>query len=121
MASTKASRNKVRWTYTDDGAVEYATSADAVYVLDPTDGAKYGGSAAALDVPDIPRGFRKRAVRCVGGGVARWIPAYTVASDLWTTPGTTLSRDLLGTDTAFTSTAKRRGERHSGRATIGSS
>ena len=111
MASTKADNNRVVWQYTDDSGADWAVSAKAVYVLDGTDGSKYGGSAPATSVPAKPRQLRMRAVKCVSSShPAIWVVSYTTGSDLWTTPGTTISRDLNGTDTAYTSTKGRRGE-----------
>ena len=65
MASTKANNNRVVWDYTDDNAADYAVSAKAVYVLDGTDGSKYGGSAPAETVPPKPLQLVMRKVKCV--------------------------------------------------------
>jgi hypothetical protein len=113
MASTKADNNRVAWTYTDDLGNDYRVSAKAVYVLDGTDGAKYGGAAAGVAVAAIPPKLRMRAVKCASSaGVVRWIPAYEVTAALWATPSTTVSRDINGTDTPMTNVALgRRGER----------
>ncbi len=55
MASTKADNNRCAWQYTDKNDTDYAISAKAVYVLDGTDGAKYGGQAAPSTVRRIPK------------------------------------------------------------------
>ena len=113
MASTKADNNRVVWTYTDATGADYAVSAKSVYVLDGSDGSKYGGSAPAATVPAKPRQLRMRAVKCKSDGhPALWVVAYTESCDLWTTPGTSITRDLNGTDTAYTSTRGRRGEKN---------
>lgn len=113
MASTKADGNRVVWTYTDDAARDWAVSAKAVYVLDATDGAKYGGSAASASTVAKPRQLRMRAVKCVSSaGKAIYIPVYSTSAALWTTAGTTVTRDLNGTDTIFTATSTKRGERY---------
>jgi hypothetical protein len=113
MASTKANNNRVVWTYTDDNAADYAVSAKAVYVLDGTDGAKYGGSAPAETVPPKPLQLVMRKVKCVSAGApAIWLTVYEVTAALWTTPGTSVTRDLNGTDTTYTSTRGRRGEKN---------
>lgn len=113
MATTKADNNRVVWQYTDDNGADWAVSAKAVYVLDGTDGAKYGGSAPAATVPSIPRQLRMRAVKCVAAGSpAKWIPVYETDADLWTTPGTTVTRNLNGTDVVYTATKGHRGERN---------
>jgi hypothetical protein len=112
MASTKADRNAVAWTYTDEASQDWRVSARGVYVLDVTDGAKYGGSAAAGSVRGKPVGLKMRAVYCVSpAGKTALIPAYDTACDLWTTPGTTVTRDLNGVDIVFTSTADKRAEK----------
>lgn len=112
MASTKADKNRVAWKYTDHLANEYAISAPAVYVLDGVDGAKYGGGAAAATDLALPGGFRPRRVRCISAGKPdRWLIAYTEAAALWTTPGTTVTRDVNGVDTVYTSTADALGEK----------
>jgi len=104
MASTKADNNRVAWTYTTDNGIDYRVSAKAVYVLDGTDGTKYGGSAAAATVNKLPKGFRMRKAKCVSaaGAVAR-IVCYENTATLYATPSTSVTRDLNGTDTAFVS------------------
>lgn len=106
MASTKADGNRVAWTYTANDGTAYRVSAKAVYVLDGTDGAKYGGSAAAASVRAKPAGLRMRqvyAVSAAGRTVA--IPVYEKTADAFATPGTTLTRDINGTDTSVTTTS----------------
>jgi hypothetical protein len=113
MASTKADGNRVAWEYIDDSGALWCVSAKAVYVLDGTDGAKYGGSAPAAEVPQKPRQLRMRAVKCISAThPAIWMTVYDLVCDLWATPGTTVVRDLNGTDTTYTSTKGRRGERN---------
>src|SRR5512144_3243734 len=105
MASLKASGNRVAWTYTDDQGNDYAISAKAAYVLDPTDGAKYGGSAAAASVKALPSNFKPRRVQVVdASGNQRWMVAYELTSTIWTTAGTALTINYFGSDVAFTTT-----------------
>lgn len=114
MASTKADNNRVSWAYTSSEStpVTYAVSAKAVYVLDGTDGAKYGGSASEAANKRLPRGFRMRAVKCTSAAHPdRWIPAYDTACALWATPGTSVTRDLNGVDTAYIAQDVHRAER----------
>jgi len=107
MASTKADGNRVAWQYTDDGDNDYAVSAKAVFVLDGTDGAKYGGSAPASTVPPKPKQLRMRAVKCISAGHPTiYVPAYETDATIWTTPGTTLTRNLNGVDVEYTVAAK---------------
>jgi len=107
MASTKADNNRVVWQYTDDGGIAYAVSAKAVFVLDGTDGSKYGGEAPAATVPPKPKQLRMRAVKCTSSGHPTiYVPAYTTTATIWTTPGTTLVRNLNGTDVTYTVAAK---------------
>lgn len=112
MASTKADKNRVGWTYTDDNGNDYCVSACAVYVQDVTDGAKYGGALAAASDAPLPRGFRmrKRKYKDASGNVL-WIPMYTAAAAGYATPDTTLVRDLAGVDTTFTWTPEHLGEK----------
>jgi hypothetical protein len=112
MASTKADNNRVAWTYVTDRAVSYRVSAKAVYVLDGTDGAKYGGSAAASTVPKLPKGFRMRAVACTSSGKPdKYIQCYTAACDLYASPGTTVVRDINGVDATYTAASRARAEK----------
>ena len=112
MASTKADNNRVAWTYTSDKGTPYRVSAKAVYVLDGTDGAKYGGSAAAASVERIPKGLRMRAVACTSSGHPdKYIVCYTSAAILFATPGTSVTRDINGIDAAYVSADRVRGER----------
>jgi len=104
MASTKADNNRVAWTYTDDKGNDWRVSAKAVYVNDVTDGTKYGGSAAAASVARLPKGYQMRKVYATCGGKLLAIPAYEVTAAIWTTAGTTLTRNLNGTDTTATTT-----------------
>lgn len=103
MASTKADKNKVAWTYTDDNGNDWRVSAPAVYVLDGTDGAKYGGAAAAASVQPKPAGLRMRKREFTSAaGKTLWIPCYETTAAAWATPATTLTRDINGTDTSVT-------------------
>lgn len=112
MASTKATNNKCAWTYTDNYGNDYRVSAKSVYVLDGTDGAKYGGGAAANSLIGKPRGLQMRKVKCTdAAGNVKYVVAYTEAATIWTTPGTVLTLDLNGTDTAFTTTGHKTSER----------
>lgn len=103
MASTKADKNKVAWTYTDESAQEWRVSAPAVYVLDGTDGAKYGGSAALGSVQAKPAGLKmRRREYTSAAGKTLWIVCYDTIGAAWATPATTLTRDINGTDTVVT-------------------
>lgn len=118
MASTKANNNRVAWTYTDEQGNDWAISAKAVYVLDPTDGTKFGGSAAAASVKAIPGNMKPRRVQCTdASGNQRWVIAYENTATIWTTPGTALTLDYYGTDTSFTTTDHTRGEKKNRRGT----
>lgn len=111
MASTKADNNRVSWTYTDDDDADWAVSAKAVYVLDPTDGAKYGGSASSATDRRIPLDLKMRKVKCISAGKPdRWVVSYTTVATIWTTPGTTLTLDVNGVDTVYETTKRRRDE-----------
>jgi hypothetical protein len=111
MASTKADNNRVAWTYTTDRGTAYRVSAKAVYVLDGTDGTKYGGSAAASTVPKLPKGFRMRAIACTSSGHPdKYIPCYTTAAMLYTIPGTSVTRDVNGIDAAYLAADRARAE-----------
>lgn len=106
MASTKADGNRVAWTYTANDGETYRVSAKAVYVLDGTDGAKYGGSAAAASLKPKPSGLRMRQVYAVSAaGKTIAIVCYEKTCDAFATPGTTLTRNINGTDTSVTTTA----------------
>lgn len=110
--------NRVAWTYTTNDNEAFRISAKACYVLDVTDGAKYGGTAAAGSMRALPSSFRPRRVACVNtaSGVTRWVIAYTTAAAIWTTVGTSITLNLNGADVAFLSSADRRDERY-GRST----
>jgi len=109
--------NRVGWRYTADNARTYCVSAKAVYVLDATDGAKYGGQAASGTDPVKPRQMRMRAVRCTcAGHPDRWVPAYTSTATIWTTAGTTLVLNCNGADETYEATVDHRSE-HYGHAT----
>lgn len=111
MASTKADNNRVAWTYTSDKGVDYRVSAKAVYVLDGTDGAKYGGSAAASSVPRLPKGYKMRAVACTSAGKPdKYIVCYETTATLFATAGTSVTRDVNGVDAAYVSADRVRGE-----------
>jgi len=113
MASTKADNNRVGWVYTDDYDLDFCVSAKDVYVNDPTDGAKYGGSAQTGVEPAKPRQLRMRRVRCTASGHKdKWVVAYEVTATIWTTPGTTLTLDSNGVDVAFTAAREKRAERY---------
>lgn len=113
MASTKADKNRVAWTYTSDDGQSYRVSAPSVYVLDGTDGAKYGGSAAAASLKSKPAGLRMRKREFVSAaGVTLWIPCYDTTCAAWATPATTLTRDINGTDTTVTRGANSQPEKH---------
>lgn len=112
MPSTKADNNRVAWTYTSDRGTAYRVSAKAVYVLDATDGAKYGGTAAASTVAKLPRGFRMRAIAATSSGKPdKYIVCYTPAATLYTTAGTSVTRDVNGVDAAYLSADRARGEK----------
>jgi hypothetical protein len=111
MATTKVSNAKTLWKYTTQFAVDYSIAAKTVYVTGG-DAAKFGGAAAAVSDKSLPNGFRPRRVKCVApDGTARWIIAYKEDATIWTTVGTTLTLNHLGTDTTFTSTDQTIGER----------
>ncbi|HEY6022500.1 MAG TPA: hypothetical protein VIY48_22340 [Candidatus Paceibacterota bacterium] len=113
MASTKADNNRVVWQYTDDNGTNWAVSAKAVYVLDVTDGAKYGGSAPAASVVAKPLNMRMRTVKCVSAGHPdKYVVAYETDAAIWTTPGTQLTLNSNGEDFTYAATAGHRGERY---------
>lgn len=119
MTSLKASNNRVSWTYTDDQGNDWAISAKAAYVLDPTDGAKYGGSAAAASVKQLPGNFHPRRVQCVdSSGNQRWVVAYETDAAIWTTTGTALTLNYFGNDVSFTTSENTRGEKKPHRGTF---
>jgi hypothetical protein len=112
MASTKADNNRVSWTYTSDEPLDYTISAKAVYVLDATDGAKFGGEAGNPTDRRIPKEVKPRRVKCTAAGKPdKWIVAYDTVCDIWTTPGQTLTLDCNGLDVAYTSTRYKRAEK----------
>lgn len=112
MASTKADNNRVAWTYTDDKNRAWRVSAKAVYVNDVTDGAKYGGSAAASSVQRIPKELKMRKVKCTSAGKPdKWMVAYETDAAIWTTPGTVLTLDTNGVDAVFEASETTRGEK----------
>lgn len=105
MASTKADNNRVAWAYTDRKGVQYAISAKAVYVLDVTDGAKYGGEAAVPANRRIPKDLKPRRVKCHAAGYPdKWMIAYDTTATIYTTPGTALTLDVNGVDVNYLST-----------------
>jgi hypothetical protein len=110
MASTKADNNRVAWTYTNNKNVDYRVSAKNVYVNDGTDGAKYGGAAAASSVARFPKGAKMRAVKLTHAGGAIWVACYEGTATL-ATAGTTVTRNVNGVDTVCTSTGDVREER----------
>lgn len=105
MASTKADNNRCAWTYTDKKDTAYAISAKAVYVLDATDGSKYGGVAALSTSRRIPKDLKPRRVKCVSAGKPdKWVIAYSTSATIYTTAGTQLTLDCNGVDTVYTTT-----------------
>lgn len=105
LASTKADNNRVMWTYIDKRATNYTISAKKVYVADPTDGAKFGGSTGSNADRRIPKDLRVRKVKCTSAGKPdRWVTVYDTACALYTTPGTEVTLDVNGVDTLYTST-----------------
>ena len=112
MASTKADNNRVAWTYTDKKNRSWRISAKAVYVLDSTDGSKYGGSAAASSVQRIPKEMKPRKVKMTSAGHPdKWVVAYDVDADIWTTPDTTLVLDVNGIDIVYVASDTTRDEK----------
>jgi hypothetical protein len=112
MASTKAPGNRVAWGYTDNDGTTWRVSAKAAYVLDGTDGAKFGGAAALSSVRGKPAGLQMRAVICTSAaGVSRAVVCYSTTATLWTTPGTSVTLNENGVDVAYTSTSDQRPER----------
>jgi hypothetical protein len=111
MTTAMVSGNRESWLYTSDDGVDYVVSSKSVYTSG-ADSAKYGGSQGpSTKFPKDPR-MSMRCVKCTGaGGEVAWIPVYDVTAALWTTPGTTVTRNSLGVDVVFTSTAKRRAEK----------
>jgi hypothetical protein len=106
-----AVNTRVLWTYTTNDSTDYAVAAKSVYV-EGLDTAKYGGSECVTALPNLPNGFRPRAVKCRGTDAkTRWVTAYEVTATLWTTPGTTITLNSNGVDIVFTATASTRGER----------
>lgn len=109
--------NRIAWRYTTDDGEQFRTSAKAVYVTDVTDGAKYGGAAAAGSMRPLPASFRPRKVRMVdAAGATRDVVAYSTTATIWTTPGTTLTLNKNGADVEFTASSDHVNERY-GRAT----
>lgn len=105
MASTKADGNRVAWTYVANDDAEYRVSAKAVYVLDVTDGAKYGGEAAAPALKPKPAGMQMRKVYAVSAaGKTLAITCYSKTATAFATPGTELTRNINGVDTVVTTT-----------------
>jgi hypothetical protein len=105
-----ADNNRVVWTYTDDNAAAWAVSAKAVYVLG-AEAAKYGGSAPAATVASIKKQIKMRRVKCSSAGHPDiWVVVYAVGATLWTTPGTTIIRDLNGVDVTYVATRGKRAE-----------
>jgi hypothetical protein len=113
MPSTKADNNRVSWAYSDDSTPPevFAVSAKAVYVLG-ADAAKFGGSASEAANRRIPKELKMRKVKCIAAGHPdKWVPCYSTACDLWTTPGTTVTLDLNGVDVSYASTKYKRSEK----------
>jgi hypothetical protein len=112
MASAFADNNRVAWTYTDGrgAGTDFRVSAKAVYVLG-VDTAEYGGEAAAGTVRAIPKQLKMRKAKCTSAGhPAIWVTVYKTDAALWTTPGTSITRNLNGTDTVYVSTGDKREE-----------
>jgi hypothetical protein len=109
----KADNNREAWIYeTDVPATTFRVSSKTVYTSDGTDGAKYGGSQADGSEDYLPAGFKMRAAKCKSAaGAVRWIVCYDTACDLWTTLGTTVTRDINGVDTVMTRVKGVRSER----------
>jgi hypothetical protein len=105
MANTVQNNNRIAWGYVDNSSVTWRVSAKQVYVEHATDGAKYGGSAAASSVRAWPSSWTMRTVECTSGSTTIRVPVYAKTAALWTTPGTTLTRTLNGVDATFTSTS----------------
>lgn len=110
MANTVQDNNRVAWTYTTDDARNFRVSAKAVYVLG-SEAAKWGGSAAAASVKQLPKGFRMRRRKVTSGSVTRWVPCYSTDATLWTGVATTVLLNKNGVDAAFDVGAKTLGER----------
>jgi hypothetical protein len=112
LASTKADNNRVSWVYVDDDDETYAISAKAVYVLDNTDGTKYGGEASSASHARIPKQMKPRRVKCIASGKPdKWVIAYSIDALIWTSPGTALTLDCNGVDTTYATTKYKRGEK----------
>lgn len=116
MANTVQNNNRVAWTYVDDASVSWRVSAKQVYVEHSTDGAKYGGSAAASSVRAKPRSLQMRTVEMTSGAVTIRVPVYDTSAALWTTPATTCTRNLNGVDATFTGSSVHHEERNSKQA-----
>lgn len=113
MASTKADNNRVAWTYIDDDDTNYTISAKAVYVLDATDGTKYGGSVGSNADRRIPKDLKPRRVKATAPGKPdKWVVAYSTTATIWTAPGTALTLDCNGVDTTYSTTKRKRNEEY---------
>lgn len=107
----KANNNRVAWTYTTNDGEAFRVSAKALYVLDATDGSKYGGSAALGAVRPLPSSFKMRTVDVVSAsGSTRRVVCYDTTCALWTTPGTHVTLSFYGVDTDFESTSQQHSE-----------
>lgn len=108
----KADNNREAWVYeTDIAGLTFRVSSKTVYTSG-ADAAKYGGSQADGSEDTLPYGFRMRAAKCrSAAGVVRWIVCYDTDCDLWTTLGTTVTRDINGVDTEMTRVKGVRGEK----------
>lgn len=115
MASTKASNDRVAWTYTDNAGNEWSISAKSVYVTDVTDGPKLGGVLAdGTQVGPIPGNFRPRKACFVDQAtraIRRYIVCYTPTASAWTDTSTTLTLNYRGQDTVFERTKLTLGEK----------
>lgn len=94
--------NRRRWRYTDRKGNHWAISAKVAYVDHATDGSKYGGQAAASSIRRIPKDLKPRRVKMTAAGHEdKWVIAYSVDADIYTTPGTTLTLNDLGADVVY--------------------
>lgn len=116
MANTVQDNNRMAWRYTDNNSQQWRVSAKTVYVTHGVDAAKYGGAAAASSMQAKPASLKMRSVECTSGATTIRVPCYDTACALWTTPGTTLTRNLNGVDATFTSTAVKHEEKNAKQA-----
>lgn len=112
MTSALATNERVAWGYTTDAPeATYVISAKKAIMETSGNDAKLGGAAATTSQLGIPNELKPRKVKCVdASGHAVWVICYTTSATLWTTPGTAIQLNYHGVDTAFESTAFKRGE-----------